>query len=390
MPNHFASLNSTAPDLRPKDPFKTVNSPRPLLQKEEAEARRPETLTDRELLDRTQLLVQKEREMLTDILHHLKEVERRKLYSDLGFKSLFDYAVRELGYSEGQAGRRIAAMKLLRELPQQQAQDLEQKIESGALNLTNICQAQRFFSEVKRSGASQAMDVEQKLEVLKDLEHQSSRQAQATLLQKMESAGVGKPLPKERSRVLKDQQTELKLVLSPELLAQLEEVRSLLGSRAFGVSWAELIQEMAALSKDALMDKKFGKERDKKQDRKGDKRQEEAPQAENPPTPAPSKQGSKESSWAGPGEFGAQPAPGPELKPQPKPRSISKSKRYRVWKRDKAACVKCGSKEGLQVDHIIPVALGGGCEEENLRLLCFACNSREGIKEFGLSKMRRG
>ena len=74
----------------------------------------------------------------------------------------------------------------------------------------------------------------------------------------------------------------------------------------------------------------------------------------------------------------------------PKPRSISKGKRYRIWKRDGGACVKCGSKKGLQVDHIVPVAHGGGCEEENLRILCGDCNLREGVKNFGLEKMRRG
>ena len=44
----------------------------------------------------------------------------------------------------------------------------------------------------------------------------------------------------------------------------------------------------------------------------------------------------------------------------------------------------------LQVDHTVPVALGGGCEEENLRILCGGCNFREGVKGFGLEKMRRG
>ena len=45
---------------------------------------------------------------------------------------------------------------------------------------------------------------------------------------------------------------------------------------------------------------------------------------------------------------------------------------------------------GLQVDHIVPVAHGGGCEEDNLRILCGDCNLREGVKSFGLEKMRRG
>ncbi len=310
-------------------------------------------LSDSDLLNCTRQLVQKERELLTEILHHLREVERRKLYSDLKYKSLFDYAVGELGYSEGQAGRRIQAMRLLRELPQEEATKLEKKIEDGSLNLTNLCQAQSFFNEVKKASTHRPLQIEEKMEVLKELEHKSSRQGQAALMEKRQSAGLGVSLPKEKTRTLPGEQSELRLVLSRELLAELEEVRALLGQKALGMSWAELIGEMAALSKEALKDKKFGKRR-----------------GAISSTPAPEKEGVEAT--------------------EPKPRSISKGKRCRVWERDGGACVKCGSQQGLQVDHIVPVARGGGCEEENLRLLCSHCNLREGIKDLGLEKMRRG
>lgn len=59
-------------------------------------------------IDTTDQLVQQERELLIEILRHLREIERRRLFSALGFKSLFDYAVKRLKYSEDQAGRRIS------------------------------------------------------------------------------------------------------------------------------------------------------------------------------------------------------------------------------------------------------------------------------------------
>lgn len=37
-------------------------------------------------------------------------------------------------------------------------------------------------------------------------------------------------------------------------------------------------------------------------------------------------------------------------------------------------CAKCGSTEQLQVDHIIPIVLGGSCHESNLQPLCAPCN----------------
>ncbi len=49
-----------------------------------------------------------------------------------------------------------------------------------------------------------------------------------------------------------------------------------------------------------------------------------------------------------------------------------------VWNRDAGRCVRCGSNERLEFDHVIPVALGGANTARNLQLLCETCNRSKG------------
>jgi hypothetical protein len=49
-----------------------------------------------------------------------------------------------------------------------------------------------------------------------------------------------------------------------------------------------------------------------------------------------------------------------------------------VWRRDGGRCTKCGDRERLEFDHIIPVSKGGSNTERNLELLCESCNRAKG------------
>ncbi len=68
--------------------------------------------------------------------------------------------------------------------------------------------------------------------------------------------------------------------------------------------------------------------------------------------------------------------------PQPRVRSraIPVAVRRQVWERDRGCCSyvdrgsgrRCGSRHLLEIDHVVPYALGGSAEPDNLRLLCAA------------------
>lgn len=56
-------------------------------------------------------------------------------------------------------------------------------------------------------------------------------------------------------------------------------------------------------------------------------------------------------------------------------RVIPSAVKLEVWKRDKGCCVKCGSKENLHFDHIIPYSQGGSSKDaKNIQILCSTHN----------------
>lgn len=87
-------------------------------------------ITDQNLHTNLKSLVVGEREMPSEILIHIVEVQRRKLYLTFGYGSLFDYLTKNIGYSNGSAQRRIDAARLSFDAP-----EVIKKLESGELNL---------------------------------------------------------------------------------------------------------------------------------------------------------------------------------------------------------------------------------------------------------------
>lgn len=52
--------------------------------------------------------------------------------------------------------------------------------------------------------------------------------------------------------------------------------------------------------------------------------------------------------------------------------------RESIYERDGYACLMCGAREALSLDHIVPFSMGGDDSYSNLRTLCTPCNSRRG------------
>lgn len=253
-------------------------------------------LSDKDLLLKTENLVKKERELFSEILHHLHEIQRRRLYADLGYRSLWDYCMRHLGFCESQTRRTTDALKLIQEIP-----EVEKLVEKGELSLSNIVQAQTHFRAEEKVGA--ALNPKEKLEVLENLKNKSAR----------EGLLAHKHPNMKTSQLMK--------VVFKMVLGNLDPAR------------------------------KTEREKEK----------ENVPN-NLPPTSAVKKQATGR-------------------------KYISVKTVRKVWKRADSKCENCNSHFALEIDHVIPVSLGGTSERENLRMLCRKCNQRAAITILGQAQM---
>ena len=137
--------------------------------------------SDKELLAKTKNLIREEQKLLSIILSHLEEIERRKLYSDLGYQSLFDYALKELCYTEQQAWRRINAMRVMRKLP-----ELRNQLNDGSLSLSNINMASSLFKDAKINSK------EKQLEIFAEIKN-TTKQACEEKIFELKSMGYSRP-----------------------------------------------------------------------------------------------------------------------------------------------------------------------------------------------------
>ncbi|WP_408096034.1 HNH endonuclease [Peredibacter sp. HCB2-198] len=174
------------------------------------------------LLSDIKKLVADERSALTKLLHHLKEIDKRKLYCDLKYSSLFAYCVHELGYDGASAQRRIVAARALAEMP-----EIEQKIEDGRLNLTNISLVNQFID-----------DPIQKREVFKEVENLTKKECE----QKLFEITGKEEKPKDKTKRISKDKVQVAFVLSDETMAVVDQLKNLLGKE---MEMDQLVQFMA-------------------------------------------------------------------------------------------------------------------------------------------------
>ena len=415
-------------------------------------------LSDRELLRDTRNLVRHERHLQGAVIDHLAEIEARGLYLQRGFSSLFDYAVRELGYSDAAAARRIGAMRLCAD----QA-DAREGLRDGSLTLSAAAELQWAFDRQRRRGAISGtaaiapagtpaadsapavplppaepeppplvLDAVGRKKLVEEAAGKSARQVRRMLVDLDPELAP----PADRVRPLGDGRYELKATIDAECQQGLEQLRGLLSHvdprMTMGQLVGRLVQEgldrhdpsrppRRARGGSRPADAKANAPRTPTPEQAQGRSAPAAKHAARPadtaaapktdpdaglhaasttndaaipagaaPTPARAVRPipisapppSTQEETARPAATGAKPtgAATPTAKPCASGRAISAGVRRQVWQRDGGRCSyidpqtgrRCNSTHLIEIDHIVPHALGGGADPGNLRLLCGA------------------
>jgi hypothetical protein len=184
-------------------------------------------LTNEELALNLKNLISKEREILSEILEHILEIDRRKFFLKMAHSSLFDYLTKHLGYSAGSAQRRIDAARLMKEIP-----ELSQKLENGSLNLSQVSLVQKAIRQKK-------VKVSNKLEILESLENKSFFESQSIISKALDIE------IKEKTKITnqKDESVRLEITLTKSQWKKLQHMKSLLPNGSG--EWSEVLEYLA-------------------------------------------------------------------------------------------------------------------------------------------------
>jgi hypothetical protein len=293
-------------------------------------------LSNNHLVERLNKLVRTERKITHLVLECIAEIDRRHLYLEKAYSSLYDYLINEFGYSPSAAIRRIESARLLREIP-----EMAKKIEAGSLNLSQLSKVQQAIRTVQKS-ESRKMDTQEKREILEKIENTNQETTERILAQELN-------LPVQildKVKINGDESVTLTMTFNKEQMELLNKVQDMIAHTVTEKKWPEVMTYLAQKELDRRTKIRRVSEKFLSKDTKM-----------------------------------------PPFKRLPIRPSLRKSILNReacCEFRDAQSGKLCGSTRFLQIDHVQPVWAGGGNESENLRTLCSQHNRYKYRREVGL------
>ena len=302
-----------------------------------------------DLIARLHDLRSREHLCTVDLIEALVECDRTRAHLEHGYDTLWNFLVDGLQYSNAAASRRFKAMKCARKFPGVLAALREQHVTLSSLEaieplLDEIADEAALFDRIVGKSYVQVKEEVMKAGPTEEKRESVRRQFVKTEVPKaaglfaasLEAEVASAPAPVVEERVT------VTLSLTPEEFALIEHARAIASRKPGRVpSVREALVEAA----------RFYVEK------RGPRQRESAKAASTEST---------------------------------RTRHVPAAVRDAVMLRDGERCTfvssngrRCPATLDLHVDHVVPFALGGTHESENLRLLCGAHNRRRAEKTFG-------
>ena len=296
-------------------------------------------LSDNELHEKALAAARAERQATLILIEFLAAIDERRLYNARGYSSLWEYVHKALGYSESQAFERVAAMRLIRKIP-----EVRVEIVANRLSLTSTAKLAAFVLREKCT-ASYAT------ELLARVSAKPTREVERILAE-------AQSIPQHREDAMRSagpQTTRVAFDADPEFLGLFERVKEVQGR----YNWS-MNDRLKAVIREYLLTRELKL-----------KAAREAPVVGS--TSIPKRKSAN---------------------PNKSSRYISVSIRNQVRHRSGDRCEfvdstsgrRCESRFDLEFDHIRPFALGGFSTLENIRHLCGSHNHWAAIQIFGIEK----
>lgn len=290
-------------------------------------------MNNRQLCEELRKLVQDERRVTNEILRLINIAMERRTYLELGYASMFDWLVKDFGYSNAAAFRRIEAARLVRAVP-----EAILKLESGQISLSSMSRANSAIRTQERI-SGEKVSLKMKQEIVKRIENKSTQEVERELFKLLPETQAH--MQAERRVALNENTTRHSMNFSAEMSADLQKAKELLSHKFPHATDAEVI----GYALKVLLQKI------------------------DPTTSAA----------------------------EAKRVTKSPVKRLRLKEagctfKDSVSGRICGSRYQVQVDHIHPKGLGGRDSPENLRPLCRQHNLLMAERVYGreyMSKFRK-
>lgn len=278
-----------------------------------------------EILDqKIRSIVQRERDALHELITELCGFDRIRGYQDLGYRSLFDYLTKGVGYSAGAAQRRIDAARLSKDVP-----DLGERLQSGALDLRHITIVSKA---VRQAGKKRKISVLEKRNIIDQIEGQCEAGAQKAVAEFFDLEVI----TETRRSVQKNESVRYEITVTREVAEMIDRAQALISHAVPSRNLADFLEYVSQ----RIIHQKT--------------------------QPTRARKSSAKSTATMAVDSGTHRVP---------------QNLHRQVRNAEPRCMKCGSSWFPQTDHRRPRWAGGSNAPENLQTLCGPCNRAKYRKE---------